>query len=113
MIAPAFCGICCERRSVINASAWLVACFTLAVACSACSTAVRIRPATASSRRSMPTANRARGRFRQAEVLDLALLDQILDGPGDIFDGHIRIDAVLVIEIDRLDPQSRQRTLDH
>jgi hypothetical protein len=58
-------------------------------------------------------ANRRRGGFREAEVLHLALLDQILDSSGDIFNGHIRIDAVLVVEIDRLDSQSRERSLDH
>jgi hypothetical protein len=38
--------------------------------------------------------------FGEAEVLDLAFLDQVLDGAGDIFDGHVGIDAVLVEKID-------------
>ena len=38
--------------------------------------------------------------FRQAEVLDLAGLDELLDGSGDVFDGHVGIDAVLIEEVD-------------
>ena len=57
--------------------------------------------------------DRVCGGFGQAEVLHFALLDQILDGSGDILDRHIRVDAVLVVQIDRLDLQSRERALDH
>src|SRR5208282_540092 len=39
-------------------------------------------------------------RLRKAEVFDLPGLDQILDCAGDIFDGHIWIDAMLVKNID-------------
>jgi hypothetical protein len=58
-------------------------------------------------------ANRGRGGFGEAERLHLALLDQILDGAGDILDRDVLIDAVLIIEIDRLDPQARDRPLNH
>jgi hypothetical protein len=44
--------------------------------------------------------NRLDTGFRQAEVLDLAFLNQIVDGPGNIFNGDIQIDAVLIEEID-------------
>jgi len=37
--------------------------------------------------------------FGEAEVLHLALLDQIPDGAGDVFDGNIGIHAVLVEEV--------------
>jgi len=40
--------------------------------------------------------NRLRTGFRQAEVLDLAFSNKILDGPGHIFDRDVRIDAVLI-----------------
>ena len=38
--------------------------------------------------------------LREAEVLDLALVDQLLDGPGDVLDRDVRVDAVLVEQID-------------
>ena len=53
------------------------------------------------------------GGFRQAEVLHLALLNQAIDGAGDVFDRHIRVDAMLVVQVDRLDLQSREGALDH
>jgi len=39
-------------------------------------------------------------RLGKAEVQDLALLDQIGNGSGHIFDRHGLVDAVLVEEID-------------
>jgi hypothetical protein len=36
-------------------------------------------------------------------MLDLALLDQFLHGTGDFFDRRVRINAVLIEQIDRLD----------
>src|SRR5439155_24459758 len=50
-------------------------------------------------------ADRLRSRFGEAEVLDLALLNQLLHRPRDVLDGHVRIDAVLVIQIDGIDLQ--------
>jgi hypothetical protein len=38
--------------------------------------------------------------FGEAEVSDLALLDQVLDGAGDGFDRDLGVDAVLVEEVD-------------
>jgi hypothetical protein len=38
--------------------------------------------------------------LRESEVLYLPLLDQVLYGAGNVFDGHVRIDAVLVEQID-------------
>ena len=39
----------------------------------------------------------------KAEVLHLALRDQLLDGAGDVLDRHVRVDAVLVEQVDRVD----------
>ena len=49
----------------------------------------------------------------QAEVPDLALRDQVLHRAGDVLDRHTRIDAMLIEEVDRLDPQSLQRLFGH
>src|SRR5204863_408002 len=57
--------------------------------------------------------DRARGGFGQAEVLHLPLVDQVLDGSGDILDRDIRIDSMLVVQVDRLDLQPRERALNH
>jgi len=43
--------------------------------------------------------NRVCTRLREAEVFDLASLDQILDRAGDIFDGHVWIDTMLIKNI--------------
>jgi hypothetical protein len=51
--------------------------------------------------------------FRQAEMLDLALGDQVLDRPGHVLDRHVGIDAVLVEQVDHLDAQALQRGLGH
>src|SRR5579884_3858169 len=45
----------------------------------------------------------------KAEVLDLAFLDKFLHGSGDVFDGHIRIDAVLIEKIDHISLQALER----
>ena len=45
-------------------------------------------------------------------MLHLALLNQILHRARDVLDRHVRVDAVLVEQIDGLDPQSAQRALD-
>src|SRR6266702_5963159 len=41
-------------------------------------------------------------------MLDLTLGDQVLDGTGNIFDRHLRIDTMLVEEINAVSPQPRQ-----
>ena len=52
--------------------------------------------------------DRLHGCFREAEVLDLALLDQVLHGSRDVFDRHTRIDTVLIKEIDGFDLEALQ-----
>ena len=42
-------------------------------------------------------------------MLDLALGDQVLDRARHVLDRHVRVDAVLVEEVDDLDPQPLQR----
>ena len=48
----------------------------------------------------------------QAEVLDLAGLDQLLHRTGDLFDRNLRVDPVLVEEVDRVGLQPAERALD-
>ena len=54
-------------------------------------------------------ADRAGRRFGQAPVLDLAGVDEFLDRSGDLFNGNVRIDTMLVVEIDRVDAEPTQR----
>ena len=44
-------------------------------------------------------------------MFDLPGLDQLLDRPGDLLDGDVGVDAVLVVEVDRLDAESLERAL--
>ena len=60
----------------------------------------------------MGAAERLDAGLRHAEVLHLALRDEVLDGPGDVLDRHVRIDAMLVEEVDGFDAQSLERSLD-
>ena len=55
-------------------------------------------------------ADRLHAGLGQAEVLDLAFANQVLDGSGDVLDRHVGIDAVLVEQIDtvRLEPLQRR-----
>src|SRR6185369_17947789 len=55
----------------------------------------------------------SRSRLREAEVLDLALGDQLLHGTGDIFDRYVRVDPVLIKKVDRLDAQPLQCRISH
>jgi hypothetical protein len=43
------------------------------------------------------------------EMLDLPFRDQVLEGAGDVLDRHVRIDAVLVEEVDQVDLEPLQR----
>ena len=52
------------------------------------------------------SANCLRTRLAQSESTDLALFDQPRHGAHGIFNRHGRIDAVLVIEVDRVDAQA-------
>ncbi len=56
-------------------------------------------------------ADRHRSRLREAEVLDLALLDQLLHRSRDVLHRHVRVDAVLVEQIDAVGAEPLQRGL--
>ena len=60
----------------------------------------------------MGAADRPGGSLRHPEVLHLAGLDEVLDCAGDVFDGHVRVDSVLVVEVDDLDAEPLQRAVD-
>ena len=49
--------------------------------------------------------------FRKAEVLHLACLNKVLDRSCHIFDGHLRVNPVLVKQIDGVHPQPLERGL--
>jgi hypothetical protein len=55
--------------------------------------------------------NRPRACFGKAEVPHLADSDQILHGARNILDRHLRVDTVLIEQIDRIDLESLQRGL--
>src|SRR5690349_16630852 len=59
----------------------------------------------------MRAADGRHSRFRKTEVFDLALADQVLDGSGDILDGHFRVDTMLVEKIDDAGLESPERGL--
>ena len=54
-------------------------------------------------------ANRFRRRFRQAQVSHLAGLDELRHRADGLLDRRIRVDAVLVIDVDRVDAEPLQR----
>lgn len=43
---------------------------------------------------------------------DLARADQSADDTGGVFDRHVGVDAVLIQQVDLLDPEARERALD-
>src|SRR6476619_3208186 len=47
----------------------------------------------------------------EAEVPDLPLLNELLDGAGDVLDGNVGVDAVLVEQVDGVGAQPPQRLL--
>src|ERR1700733_13170937 len=55
--------------------------------------------------------NRLDAGFGEAEVPDLALLNEVLHGSGDILNRHVGIDAVLIEEVDDIGLESFQRGL--
>ena len=59
----------------------------------------------------MRSADRPHACFRQPEMPDLSLLDQILDSAGNILDRHGRIDAMLVEQIDMVGLEPLQRSV--
>ena len=60
----------------------------------------------------MGAAERLNAGLRHAEMLDLALGDQVLDRAGDVLDRHVRVDPVLVEQVDGLDAEPLQRAVD-
>src|SRR2546430_6943529 len=54
-------------------------------------------------------ADRGRRGLRKAEVADLALADQVGHRPDRLLDRHIRVHAVLIVEIDVIDAESLER----
>ncbi len=59
----------------------------------------------------MGTADGLHAGLRQAEMPDLALADQVLHGAGDVFDRHVRVDAMLIEEVDDIGLEPLQRSL--
>ncbi len=55
--------------------------------------------------------DRARAGLGQPEVTDLAGLHQLGHGADGLLDRHLRIDPVLVVEVDVVDPEPAQRRL--
>ena len=56
-------------------------------------------------------AQRPRRCLGQAEIAHLAGLDQIGHGADGVLDRHVRIDPVLIEEVDVVDPEPRQRAV--
>ena len=50
--------------------------------------------------------------LRQPPTSDLAGIHQVSDRAGEVFDGCLGIDPVLVVEVDVIGPQSAQRAVD-
>jgi hypothetical protein len=57
------------------------------------------------------TTDRLRARLGQAEVLHLPRADELFDRTRNVLYGNVRIDPVLVEEIDGVDAQSPERHL--
>ncbi len=47
--------------------------------------------------------------FREPEMLHLALLDEVLHRTGDFFDGHVRVDAVLIEQVNDVGLEAFER----
>ena len=58
-------------------------------------------------------ADRLDASFGQTEVPDLALADEFADGAGDVLDRHVRVDPVLVQQVDAVCPQPLERRFHH
>ncbi len=56
-------------------------------------------------------ANRLCSCFRKAEVLHLPFLNQVLHRSGHVFDWHVRVNTVLIEQIDGIDLESLERGL--
>jgi hypothetical protein len=55
------------------------------------------------------TADGGRRRLGDPEVTYLARLDQAFQGPPRVFDGHLSVDAMLVVQVDHVDTQPLKR----
>ena len=51
--------------------------------------------------------------FGHPKVLHLALLNQLFHRPGHVFDGHVRVNAMLIEQINRLDLEPLERGFDN
>ena len=60
----------------------------------------------------MGAADGLHARFGEAEVLDLAFLNQFLHRARHVFDGHVRVDAVLIEQVDDVDLEPLERAFD-
>ena len=60
----------------------------------------------------MGATNRFCACLRKSEVLDLALLNQILHRSGDVFNRHVRVDPMLVEQIDHIGLEPLERAFD-
>ena len=56
--------------------------------------------------------NRLDACLGKAEVLDLALLNQFLHRSGHVFDRHVRVNPVLIEQVDGLDLEPLERAFD-
>ena len=61
----------------------------------------------------MSPANRLNPGLRHTEMFDLSLGNQVLDRSCHILDRHIRVDAMLIEEIDVIGPQTLQAGVSH
>ena len=57
----------------------------------------------------MRSANVLHARFREAEMQDLSFGDQFLDRAGNVFHRHIRVDTVLIEQVDAVGPEAFER----
>ncbi len=51
-------------------------------------------------------------RFGKAEVLDLAFLNQVLHRSRYVFDGHVRVNPMLIEQVDDINLEPLERALD-
>src|SRR5580698_10050380 len=56
----------------------------------------------------MGSSNRCGGSFGQSDVKDFALVDQLLEHADRFLNGSLRVDSVLVVEVDPVRAQSSE-----
>ena len=61
----------------------------------------------------MGPADRLLAGLGETEVEDFARLDEFLHRTRHVFDGHVRVDPVLIEEVDAVGPETLERRLDH